>query len=420
MNRPRIFPHVYYGYWVLAISFLCLVVMNGIVGYSFSLYVKPLSAEFGWSRAAIMAGATISFLVMGLSAPLVGRAVSRLGARKVIPFGALILGLSYFFLSNTHELWQFYISYTLTGIGAGSMGMVPTSMVISDWFRERRGLAIGILGSGIGVGGFFMPLLVGAFFIPTLGWRASYLLSGILIASLIIPLSILVIRTRPSDMGHIANELSRPDKGNKNETATSNLPERGLNLKEALRTRTFWLMVVAFATFSFANASIMQNHVPHLQDIQIPTAIAATALSAVGIGSAIGKFGFGWLCDFIQSKYTLVIGICCQITSVLILMNMKSTSSVVSIWLYAGIFGLGIGSWLPAMSMTVSNIFGMASYGVIFGMMNLIFGVGGSLGPVVAGMIYDANQSYFWAFIMSFSLYAVSMPAILMVRRPKR
>jgi MFS family permease len=221
-------------------------------------------------------------------------------------------------------------------------------------------------------------------------------------------------------MGLATNALTRPDKGNKNETATPNLPERGLNLRTALMTRTFWLMVVAFATFSFANASIMQNHVPHLQDIQIPTAIAATALSAVGIGSAIGKFGFGWLCDFIQSKYTLVIGICCQITSVLILMNMKSTSSMVTIWLYAGIFGLGIGSWLPAMSLTVSNIFGMASYGVIFGMMNLIFGVGGSLGPVVAGMIYDTNQNYFWAFIMCFSLYAVSMPAILMVRRPKR
>ena len=196
-------------------------------------------------------------------------------------------------------------------------------------------------------------------------------------------------------------------------------PETSLTLPQALRTIPFWLMFTAFLTFSFANQSIFQNHYPHLQQIGFTDAIAASALSIAGIGSAVGKFGLGWLCDFMASKYALVLGILFQASSVFILLNIKSDSPVFLIWLYAILLGLGVGSWLPAMSMTTSTTFGLASYGTIFGVINLSSMLGGAIGPLTAGMIFDANGSYLWSFIVSFGFYAISLPAIMLVRRPR-
>jgi MFS family permease len=393
--------------------------MNGTIGYSFSLYVKPLTAEFGWNRAAIMAGSTIMFLTMGLLGPFVGRIANSYGANKLIATGALLLGICFSLLSTITSLWQFYLYYVIGGIGAACMGMVPTSTVISNWFQRRRGFAVGILGSGIGVGGLIMPLIIGGLLIENLGWRTAYLISGLIIAVPIIPLSLLTIKTRPSDIGLSPDGTITDEENNTEQKNAKTGNGGGINLKSALHSSSFWLMAVAFACFSFSNSATMQNQVPHLQDIDFPVVAAASALSAVGIGSAVGKFGFGWLCDLIPPKYTLAIGILCQTAGVFILLNLESTSAITSIWIYAFLFGLGLGSWLPAMSMLVSTNFGMAAYGAIFGTLNLVFGVGGSIGPVLAGAIHDANGNYFWAFVISLCLYGISLPTILLVKNKK-
>jgi MFS family permease len=409
-------PRFFYGYWILFACFMAQVISSGLITYCFSVYVMPLTTEFGWNRGSIMLGSTIMNLISGLSAPLVGKLLYRIGAKTVIAIGALITGTGFVLLNFTDSIWQFYVFYAIVGIGWATMGIVPTSAVVSNWFKRRRGFAIGILGAGIGVGGFIMPLLSN-FLITNYGWRSSFLVVGCIAALVMIPISLLIIKNRPEDMGLFPDGDANANIVQK--LRSNSAPAVSFTLAEALKMPVFWLMALAFLTFSFANQAIFQNHAPHLQDMEFSPAIAATAIGIVGIGSAFGKFGLGWLCDFVNPKYALVLGILFQSVSVLILMTIKADSPIILVYLYAILLGLGVGSWLPAMSMTTSTTFGLVSYGTIFGIINFASMLGGATGPVAAGMIYDATKSYFWAFIMAFCFYAVAFPAIMLVRRPK-
>jgi len=145
----------------------------------------------------------------------------------------------------------------------------------------------------------------------------------------------------------------------------------------------------------------------------------ATALGTVGLMSAVGKFGFGWLCDRIPPKYACSIGLGLQAMGIITLMNVEPTSPEAMIWLYAIVIGLGAGSWLPTMSMLTSTSFGLASYGVIFGIVDLARSIGVATGPLMAGYLYDITSSYRWAFAIFLALNVIALPAILVLRRPK-
>jgi predicted MFS family arabinose efflux permease len=148
--------------------------------------------------------------------------------------------------------------------------------------------------------------------------------------------------------------------------------------------------------------------------------VAASALSVVGIGSAIGKFGFGWLCDFIPPKYILVIGSVLQAGATLILVKVTPDSPAFLLWLYAIMFGLGIGSWLPAISMTTNATFGLIAYGDIFGIYTMLFMVNNAVAPWVGGYIFDTTGNYHPAFLLSLIFYAPVVLCMLLTRRPKR
>lgn len=159
---------------------------------------------------------------------------------------------------------------------------------------------------------------------------------------------------------------------------------------------------------------------PHLQAVGFSGALAATAMSVVGLGSAIGKFSFGWLCDFIPPKYILVIGSALEAAGTIILVGITPTSPLFIVWLYAAMFGLGVGSWLPAVSMNTSVNFGLKAYGAVFSFYNMLFMLTNGVSPLIGGYIFDMTGSYYLAFQLCFILYAISIPCMLLVRQSKR
>ena len=203
MDEPRLArkPRVFYGYWIVAATFVCLFITAGFGMFAFSLFVKPLQAELGWGRGGIMAGFTVYLMVVGLASPFVGRVIDRYAASRVIAIGAIIAGLGFFLLSRTDYPWQFYLGYATVGIGFAALGHVSATAVVSNWFKKRRGTAIGIMSTGIGAGGLVMAPVIGGFLIPSFGWRAAYLTLGGLVWVFIIPLAWLVIKKEPADMG---------------------------------------------------------------------------------------------------------------------------------------------------------------------------------------------------------------------------
>jgi MFS family permease len=407
---------IFYGYWILVAAFYFAFIFSGCGFYAFSLFVVPLEAEFGWNRGGIMLALSLSFLAGGLTAPLVGRLVDRYGARKVIIAGALVGVTGFILSSRVKELWQFYGTFIIIGIAMAGIGSIPTTAVVSNWFKKRRGMAIGIMSAGIGAGGLVLSPLLGGYIIPHFGWRIAFLVLALFVAA-IIPLALLIIKAMPSEMGLYPDGASAPAEAT--ETKTTNSFPKSLTLRTAISTSTFWLIAVSFLTFGIAEVGVLQNEVPYLQGVGFSAAMAAGIHGMVGLWSTIGKFIFGWLCDKINAKYACAIGTALQIVGTLLLMNIERESATGMVWLYAFLIGLGLGNWLPTMSILVSTNFGLLAYGAIFGMIAFSQSLGASIAPFFTGQMYNALGTYYPVFVVLAISYLISMVSVLFVRRPK-
>ncbi|MFC1903164.1 MFS transporter, partial [Chloroflexota bacterium] len=233
---------VFYGYWVLVASFLFVFISQGCGFFAFSLFVKSLQEELGWGRGEIMAAFTMFILALGVGAPFIGRLVDRYGVKRVISTGAIIAGSGYVLLSQTNALWHYYLGYLIIGIGIAATGVVPASTAVSNWFKRKRGMAIGIMSSGVGAGGLVLAPIIGGYLIPNFGWRTSYLILALLIWVVIIPVALLVIKAKPADMGLYPDGAEAPEMVNV--TNSSSSAHDGLTLKMALATPAFWLIAI--------------------------------------------------------------------------------------------------------------------------------------------------------------------------------
>lgn len=359
---------------------------------------------------------SILFLAIAGASPFIGRLVDRYGVRIIISAGALTAGLGFVLLSLMQNIWHFYAAYVIIGIATTATGAIPSTKLVSNWFAKRRGTAIGIMSAGIGAGIFALAPLLGSYLMPNYGWRLSYLALAIITWTLI-PLALFVVRTKPADLGlypdGIQSQTSLADVG------VTVVTGKGFNLRMALGTPAFWLLALTFFSMAFGSLGVSQGQVLYLQDIGFPLAVAANALTGLGLGSAVGKFIFGWLCDKIPAKYACAISCVLLAAGTIILLNLKAESSLAAIWFYAVIIGLGNGGWLPTMSMLVNNNFGLTSYGAIFGMVAFVQSIGGAIGPFLGGYMYDTMNTYRWAFLIFLGLDIIAAITVLFVRRPK-
>jgi len=409
-------PKIFYGYWIVVATFICVFLWSGLGIYIFSLFTSSLQTDFGWGRGDIMLGFTINFLIFGIFSPTAGNLADRYGASKVIALGAIVIGLGFAFLSLINQMWQFYIGWAIVGIGMAAIGTVPSTAVVSKWFERKRGTALGIMSAGIGAGGMVMAPFVGGYLIPTFEWRTTYLILGIITCVILVPLALFVIKAKPGEI-----EPSPDDRDSAEPQAVSDTPVpvfKGITLKTAITTSSFWLIAISISLTLFSHVGANQSQVPFLEDSGFPVAMAASSLAGVGLGSTIGKFAFGWLCDYIPPKYACAIGMLLQMGALMILVNIQPSSSLALVWVYAIMLGLGMGSWLPTASMLASTTFGLKSYGSIFGMINFFLCVGASTGPLVAGYIYDLTGTYHLVFIIFIALYIVAIPSVLLVPHP--
>jgi len=410
-------PRVFYGYWIIAFGLLCLTMCIGCGSFVYSLFVHPLQAEFDWSRGQIMVGFTIFWVMMGVGSPIAGRILDRQGARRAIALGALVMGLGFVLVSMTRALPLFYVGYVFVGLGAAGIGPVSTSAVASNWFKKKRGMALGITAAGIGTGGVVMAPIVG-YLLQTFDWRTAYFSMAVIVWVTIIPLALLIVRTRPSEMGLYPDGDAAPVEVEPGSRVIE--PAMwGLTLNQAIRTVPFWLIAVSYLVSNGCVMAGLQSQVPNMDDIGFPVATAAVALSATGFGSGVGKLFFGWLCDYVKPRLVSAIGLALQCAGLLVLLQVRADSPMFLVWGAALLMGFGAGSWLPTMSLLVSRSFGLAFYGAVFGVINLAQSVGTATGPLLAGMMYDQMGTYRWAFIIFAAMYAISIPAVLLVRRPK-
>jgi MFS family permease len=402
-------PRIFYGWWMVTVCCITMAVGPILITGTFSIFVKPLAGTFGWSRGDISFGFSLVAFIIAFYAPILGMLIDRFGPRIVIATGAVVFGAgfcSFWFLSNS--LWQFYGLYLLTAFGGASLTSLPFATLISRWFTQQRGLALGLMGTGVFLGGMYAPPLV-THIITIAGWRWAYVTLGVIIWCVALPMSLFFLMDRPQQkglrpLGEEGGELERL-------TATSShTPNRSLTLAEARRTSPFWCMAVSFALLSAVSHAAITHFAPLLTDKGLSPQQAATALMLLSAMGVLGRIIAGYLVDRFPAHLVatgLFLGV------VLGLVAAFSAEELPSALVFAAMIGLGFGAETDLMPYLIAHHFGLASFGKIFGWIYGAFALGGMLGPLLMGKTFDATGSYHLA--LTILIPATILSAVLML-----
>jgi len=400
-------PTFSFAWSIVGVSFIILA-LTYAVWYSFSIFFVSLLKEFHWTRSVASGAFSIFVIFHGISGPLAGSMVNRHGPRIVLLLGSLFLGGGLILCSFTQTWWQFYIFFgVIAAAGVGATGWVPNTTIIQDVFKVKRGLAMGIISSGIGVGILvFVPLF--QLLIIRLGWRKTYQIMAFSIPFIIATMATLFLKkpprpSFPQDTG--APAFSREIK---NSLVVAKSWEMSWTLRQAMTTKQFWLLGLSFFLGAFAVHSILTHHVAFFIDQGMEKMTASSIVGILGVVSVGGKIFWGVLSDRIGRESTYTAGIICLTLGISLLIIYDISPHFFLPYSYAFFFGMGYASIATLSPLITADFFAGKSYGSIFGSLFILNGMGGALGAWFAGFQYDRMGSYIPSFIIMivFSLLA--------------
>jgi MFS family permease len=382
---------IFYGYIIVGASVAVQLISIGAF-FTYGIFFKHFLNEFGWSRAVISGASSITTLFAGLMGIFAGRLSDRFGPRTIMAVSGLFLGGGYLLMSLLQAPWQLYLFYgVIVGTGMASHDIVTLSTV-ARWFVRKRGMMTGVVKVGTGAGQLIVPLIAMAL-IAACDWRNTYLIIGAT-ALILFVLVAQLFRRDPQQMGLL------PDGADRTVSAVSGAGEQGLSLREVLRTRQFWLVSLTYFSAIYCLITIVVHIVPHATDVGISETSAAGVLSAIGGVSMAGRFTIGTISDRIGCKRAWII---CFIILIASFIWLQMTRELWMFYLFAVIYGFAHGGLFVLASPTAAELFGTRAHGVIFGTIGFAGTLGGSVGPFLAGYLFDITQSYqiaFWILIV--------------------
>ena len=370
-------PRLTNPWWVVFGSTLGLIVGNGpIVFFTFGLFLGPVTREFGWDRATFSSSLLAGHACAAAAYPFLGRAIDRYGIRRVSLTSIVLFALSLASLSLTPPSPVIFIAMAgLVGLCSAGQAPLPYAKAVTSWFDERRGLALGIAMTGIGIGATLVPQFARAV-IDGYGWRTGYVALAALMLCVAFPIVAIFIREPDSHAGTITY-------------GDTVLP--GLTRGESVRSVSFWLLAIPVFLVVTAINGIVAHLVPLLTDRGFPIGQATSTLSAVGLSTIAGRLFSGYLLDRFFAPYVAAVLFLLPLAGVGILATGPGGIAL----LFAAIaLGFGLGAEVDVIGFMVSRYFGLRSYGAIYGCMFAIFTVGTGLGPVLMGLSFDETRSY--------------------------
>jgi len=400
---------LYYGWIVLAAVVFVMLGASGIRAV-FGVFIKPIEAEFGWTRAQLSGAAALSLFVLGAVSPMVGWLADVWGPRRVMLLATAVLGVGTVLASFVGHLWQMYVSAgVLMAAGAGGLGIATTATVAARWFVARRGLILGILGGAMSAGQMLVvPLSM--LLITLYGWRASFLWLGVGILALALPVILTFVRDDPADKGlkpYGAVTASGAAFG-------AVADERRVPVSEAMQVPAFWLLASTFFVCGYTSNGLVLTHlVPHAAEHGFSEMHAAQALGLMGAMNIVGTVLSGWICDRFGRKGPLAFYYGVRGLSLIFLLYVWNVPSL-QVW--AALFGLNYISTVPPTTTLTANIFGRYSVGELSGWIFFSHQVGAALGAAMAGWIYEWTGTYTLAFASAAALGIVAAGLALAIR----
>jgi MFS family permease len=370
-----------HGWVIVAVLSFALFLLMGAAYDIFGIFLVPLQEHFGWNSAQSSLPFTAMGLLYAASMPAAGWLLDRFDARFVMAAGTGVCGIGFVCASVSNSYASIMAAYVLIGIGIGVGGYVPITVVVTNWFRERRGLAMGIALSGEFLGIMVMaPILTRA--ISTFNWRAGYLIIAILMLAVLLPLALAIVRTRPSVDHTVAHEHSSSD----------DLP--GMEVREALRSRSFWMIAIAQIGWGCAITGLFMHLPAYMDGLGYPSGAAALAMSAYAALGIVGQPLAGAIADRLGAR-----------TSLIVTFSLLAAGSMCLPWAqHVGFLSMYVATGLIAntpvlmTSMLVADCLGLKRYGSLQGILGSAAQFGAAFGPELSGLMFDATNSYVRAF----------------------
>ncbi|MCC0715502.1 MFS transporter [Clostridioides sp. ES-S-0077-01] len=392
------------GWLVVFAGLILMISVYGIVNNCASLFIKPVTEDLGFSRSEFSLYYTVIALSTMAIALFMGKLTKKFKLKNIMFVGCILAGIGYIGYSYANSIYAFYLMSIFSGLGLGMTTLTPLSIIISNWFLEKRGLALGLTFMGSGVGGMiFNP--IANYIILNYSWRQSYLVLGIIILVTTIPVVLIFMYEKPSDKGLL------PYGHNNSPENVLNTSVKGIMLGDAIKTKVFWIMLMGLILITIIAMGVQMHIASYLTDIGYPSTFAASVIS-INMGVVIlGKILLGYVFDKVGcEKGVILVGLQVFLGVLALLFASKYPAIIVFIICWG--IGNCMGTIVPAL--ITSEIFGKKDYSTIVGVVNAVVLLGAALGSAVTGRLYDMSGGYTLAW-MTYLVLTVIMVGLILI-----
>jgi len=402
----------FYGWIILACACCAGFSRQGGAVATLSIFVEPMTRDFGWSRTALSGAVSLGGVLAALSSPMLGRVLDRRGARLVLCLAVLLTGTADMLLSLTSSLLMFYLLFCIARMNFAGPFDLGIYGAVNNWFVTRRALVTSIATLAQMAGLVALPLIAQAAILHE-GWRSGWLAVGAAVLVIgFVPNFLLMVR-RPEDVGLVPDRRLMPQ----SETPAPQMMEANFSRRQALRTPSFWLLCL-FTLFAYpVQAGVSLHQAPYLIEQGLSPTIAATIVSVFSLMSGIASLGFGFFPRSLPIRYALALSAIALSAGTFVMLSVHTSSQG---FLAGGIFGVGIGGLLTLLPIAWADYYGRISYGAIRGIALSVQVLAQASGPLLSGILRDWSGSYELSLRCFVVLSCLSIFAALLARQPAR
>lgn len=409
--RSRKSRKIHYAWMIFACCCAVNACVMGIVANTAGIYLQPVSAEMGWPLAKMNFYLTIIQIVMTVTLPIVGLILPKMNIKVVIGVPCFVLGATYALSAMFHSLLDWYIAGVIFGICYAFLMYIPIPLLINNWFKKKVGTVLGIVVAGASlVAAFTNP--IGSMLIAEYGWRTARVALGLFSILLSVPLVVLFLRYKPSDIG------LKPYGADEEQSQNSrSLHEEGLTAKQAFKTIPFYLVFI-FSGLLVMCASMLQQVPGYAVSVGLSATVGATGVSCIMIGGIIGKIVLGALTDKIGFAKTAILASICGVAGITTILS--AGQNIMVFFAGAGLFGVAYAGIVVIPPMAVRGTFGTRDYSQIYSWITVANGAFGALTPIAVGVIFDRTHSYHLAWTICILAYVIVVLLVLITKVTSR